>query len=156
MDYNAPPNSWTFGKAQQEFELSSGLSNTHGFGRWQNIWPRRSRGQIFVTFQNLKAGGNNIWMLLYDNKQYYIFKGNRWNYFIPNHLNNFRLAWKFEVSSSAGGFTVSSDKLCGRVRWGPGWGLARSRFEFKDQLKLRLEPINSNLKLNFITLLKLN
>ena len=26
MDYNAPPNSWTFGKAQQEFELSSGLS----------------------------------------------------------------------------------------------------------------------------------
>ena len=27
MDYNAPPNSWTFGKAQQEFELSSGLSN---------------------------------------------------------------------------------------------------------------------------------
>ena len=27
MDYNAPPNSWTFGKAQQEFELSLGLSN---------------------------------------------------------------------------------------------------------------------------------
>ena len=27
MDYNAPPNSWTFGRAQQEFELSLGLSN---------------------------------------------------------------------------------------------------------------------------------
>ena len=27
IDYNAPPNTWTFGKAQQEFELSSGLSN---------------------------------------------------------------------------------------------------------------------------------
>ena len=27
MDYNAPPNSCTFGKAQQEFGLSSGLSN---------------------------------------------------------------------------------------------------------------------------------
>ena len=31
MDYNAPPNSWTFGKAQQEFELSSGLSNYDEF-----------------------------------------------------------------------------------------------------------------------------
>ena len=27
MDYNAPPNSWTFGRAQQVFELSLGLSN---------------------------------------------------------------------------------------------------------------------------------
>ena len=27
MDYNAHPNSSTFGKAQQEFGLSSGLSN---------------------------------------------------------------------------------------------------------------------------------
>ena len=27
MDYNAPPNRWTFGRAQQEIELSSGLSN---------------------------------------------------------------------------------------------------------------------------------
>ena len=27
MDYNAPPNCYTFGKVQQEFGLSSGLSN---------------------------------------------------------------------------------------------------------------------------------
>ena len=32
MDYNALPNSCTFGKAQQEIELSSGLSNFHSFG----------------------------------------------------------------------------------------------------------------------------
>ena len=39
-------------------------------GRWQNIGPRRSRGPIFVTCPQLRAGGRNICPVIINNKQY--------------------------------------------------------------------------------------
>ena len=44
-----------------------------GFGRWLNILLRHSRGQIFFTFQNMKAGDTNIWLNFMKNIQYYLF-----------------------------------------------------------------------------------
>ena len=39
-------------------------------GRWQNIGPRRSRGPIFITCPQLRAGGKNICPVIMNNKQY--------------------------------------------------------------------------------------
>ena len=47
MDYNAPPNSWTFGKAQQEIELSSGLSNSQVYSKNRKIEEKFTKEKKF-------------------------------------------------------------------------------------------------------------
>ena len=60
MDYNAPPNSWTFGKAQQEFELSSGLSNFKGNKIKRIPWSNNPRWQEIIHEQNEELLGATL------------------------------------------------------------------------------------------------
>ena len=70
MDYNAPPNSWTFGKAQQEFELSSGLSNS--FDKLSN-------------YNDRKIVPATIWLLREDHiMMKNFFENENSTYFRPN------------------------------------------------------------------------
>ena len=47
------------------------------FRRLQNIRKTKAKVKYSVTFQNLKAGGTNIWLTFINNKQYYLIQVSR-------------------------------------------------------------------------------
>ena len=67
-------------------------------GRWQNIRPRRSRGPIFVTCPQLRAGGKNICPVIINNKRYCQFNHYYISYsaFFLQVYSDFKLAAEYE------------------------------------------------------------
>ena len=67
-------------------------------GRWQNIGPRRSRGPIFVTCPQLRAGGKNICPVIINNKRYCQFNHYYISYsaFFLQVYSDFKLAAEYE------------------------------------------------------------